>query len=438
VDRRVQAWLDAASSCGLQVTEASSRSGLKAWVGLWEVRIEPCDDESQRACIVLVLPGSGDFIVVKIRPEEPGQLPPAGEIEVGDAPFDARFSIQGPLRMVLALLDTETRSLLLRLSTANWLEVSIGSIRAKTSAEDVPHLLPLLLDLGRRLTPQSMGVDTPRRLAANVKRDPEAGVRRRNLLLLINEYPQDAATAEALRSACSDQNPELRLLAAKEMGAEGYPVLLELAESREDDALSAKAVSILGRRLPVERAATILDQALGEHRIQTIWACLEALSYGENAATVEPLTKVLAHKQGELAAAAAQALGRTGSAAAESPLLQALEHQSPAVRTAAVNALGRVGSVAAVLPLRDVAKRFRFDRDLRQAARQAIAEIQSRLSDASPGQLSLAGAEGGQLSLAQNEAGQLSLAPDQAGELSLSSEETGELSLSDDEEGPKP
>lgn len=40
---------------------------------------------------------------------------------------------------------------------------------------------------------------------------------------------------------------------------------------------------------------------------------------------------------------------------------------------------------------------------------QSIAEIQSRLSDASPGQLSLAGAEEGQLSLAVDPAGQLSI-----------------------------
>ncbi len=48
---------------------------------------------------------------------------------------------------------------------------------------------------------------------------------------------------------------------------------------------------------------------------------------------------------------------------------------------------------------------------LRSAARQAIAEIQSRLSGAEPGQLSLAGGEAGQLSLSENEAGRVSLAP---------------------------
>ena len=48
---------------------------------------------------------------------------------------------------------------------------------------------------------------------------------------------------------------------------------------------------------------------------------------------------------------------------------------------------------------------------VRSAARQAIAEIQSRLSGAGPGQLSLAGGEAGQHSLSENEAGRRSLAP---------------------------
>jgi HEAT repeat protein len=90
---------------------------------------------------------------------------------------------------------------------------------------------------------------------------------------------------------------------------------------------------------------------------------------------------------------------------------------------AAANALARVGTTAAVLPLKELAEHTSHHPEIRKAARQAIAEIQSRLPGASPGQLSLAGTEAGQLSLAQAEAGQLSLAKDPAGELSLSGED---------------
>ncbi len=86
--------------------------------------------------------------------------------------------------------------------------------------------------------------------------------------------------------------------------------------------------------------------------------------------------------------------------------------------------LGKRFAAPAVLPLKEAHERSSWlNIDFRQATRQAIAEIQSRIQGASPGQLSLAGAEAGQLSLAQTEAGQLSLTEDPAGQLSLGDDE---------------
>jgi hypothetical protein len=45
--------------------------------------------------------------------------------------------------------------------------------------------------------------------------------------------------------------------------------------------------------------------------------------------------------------------------------------------------------------------RFQFDLGLRRTSRQAIAEIQSRLTGATPGQLAIADGGSGQLSLAE-------------------------------------
>ena len=72
-----------------------------------------------------------------------------------------------------------------------------------------------------------------------------------------------------------------------------------------------------------------------------------------------------------------------------------------AVAPAVAEALGKVGTAAAVAPLRNMAGRFPFDLGLRRASRQAIAEIQSRLTGATPGQLALADGGSGQLSLAE-------------------------------------
>ena len=88
--------------------------------------------------------------------------------------------------------------------------------------------------------------------------------------------------------------------------------------------------------------------------------------------------------------------------------------------------MGWAGSAAAVLQLEEAAESFSHDPEFVLATRQAIAEIQSRLPGASPGQLSLAGIETSQLSPAQAEASRLSLATDPAGQLSLPPEEPPE------------
>jgi HEAT repeat protein len=258
-------------------------------------------------------------------------------------------------------------------------------------------------------------------------------VRLGNLLVLVREDPGDPVTVEALRAACSDPSPEVRLRAAKELGAEGRDVLLELARSETDDTWSARAVAALGRGLPFDLATTILNVALRRRHLLTTRACLETLGRSENAEEVRLLAKVLAREEGALAAAAALALGRTGSPAAEPPLILALQHKSVEVLVAAAKALGEVGTAAAVLPLKDATARSSHHSDLQRATRQAIAAIQTRLPGASPGQLSLAGTEEGQLSLVPAEAGQLSLAADSAGQLSLPAREASELSLSGNE-----
>ncbi len=407
----IEAWQAAAASCGLRVMDASSRAGLWAWAGPLEVRIERIQrHRGHRARIQVVIPGPLDFIALRIHPVPLGPSSQEREIESGDGSFDARFSIAGPQQPALAMLDAETRRLLLRLSDECRLEISSGSLRAEMSEEEVPRILPLLLEVGKRLAP-SMN-DLPRSLAENVKRDPVTRTRLQNLLLLTRELPENPATREALRIACSDPGPE------------GDEVLLELAETQMEYAPGAQVASIL-ERLSFERMAALLDLALERRRIRAARTFLELLGR-RGAAAVGPLVKVLSREKDELAVAAAEALGNTGGMAVEPHLIQALGHENPGVQVAAVNALARIGSAAAVLPLQEVAERLWLDGALRLAARRAITEIQLRLPG-SPGQMALAEVEVGQLSLAPADAGQLSLASDTAGQLSVAPEEAEPL-----------
>ncbi|MEA2560064.1 MAG: hypothetical protein QOH06_1568 [Acidobacteriota bacterium] len=409
----MKAWEDVAVSCGLQVVEVS-HAWIQARNGPVEVLVRSFGEK--RATIVVKAPGPPKFYWVSICPESMTQ--PA-EFRIGDRSFDDRFFIGGPSELIFALLDAETRRLLSRVSSDGKLEISRGEIRlVEMSSEKAPYALPLLLGIAQRFAQLK---DIPRRLAENAHRDPEPGVRLQNLLLLIRKLPDDPATAEALHRACSDPSPEIRLRAAREIGAEGRAILLDLAESLADDAVSAEAVSALQQELPVERTKAIFDRASRTRCIQTAHACLEALGRSGTAAAVDALAEVLA-LQNRMAMAAAEALGMTGNPAAEPPLIEALQGSHHEFCMAVANALGRVGSAAAVLPLKATADRFLLD-EVRSTARQAIAEIQSRVQGASPGQLSLAGAEAGQLSLAQAEEGQLSLAENSAGQLSVSDHE---------------
>jgi hypothetical protein len=427
-------WRAAVESSGLRIDMISSpwswNFRLKASAGPVQVRIGTTRQKRGGGIrVVFSFPETSGLSEVRIRREVAGALRKPREIEVGDPAFDETFLIQGPIRPVSALLDAETRRLLRDIHDGcRGVEIGGGTIVAEMMPSQLSLLLPLLLDVADRFAEPG---EIRLRLADNAQRDPEAGVRLHNLLLLARELPDSPDTLAALRLACADESPEVRLRAAMELGAEGREVLLELAESQVDDAVSAQAVTSLGRELPFERAHLLLLQALRRRRVQTARACLDVLAISGAATAVEVLASVLARENSELAAAAALALGTTENPAAEPALIRALRREDKDVQVTAAKALGRVGTAAAVLPLKEVAEHR--DPDLRRATRQAVAEIQSRLPGATPGQLSLAGSEAGQLSLAQAEQGQLSLATEAGGQLSLPPEPAGRQDQEDRE-----
>ena len=352
------------------------------------------------------------------------------EIETGDPRFDEELYVQGQAPRALAVLDAETRREVRRLFRGEiWngrpsdvtarlagdlLKVEVRQRLFEPHWRELPGMLSRVLALALRLAAPR---DVAARLAANLRGDPEPRVRLECLLTLVREFPPHVATREALLSAREDPNPEVRLRAGIALGLrEGRACLLDLAASLAvEDSCAARAVSALGEHLERARVEEILGRALRRRRLATATACLDTLGRWGGEPGVPCLAKVLAVETGDVGAAAAHALGATGAAAAEEPLVRALASEAVDVRIAVARALGRVGSVAAVPQLRDAAERARH-RELDRAARQAVAEIQSRLEGAVPGQLSLAQAEGGagQLSLADEDVdGRVSLVEDQ-------------------------
>src|SRR5215212_4003525 len=142
--KRLQTWQDAAQSCGLQVVETSGP--FKARAGLVEVWIGSSGDKALPIRIVVEAPGPPEFHKVKIRPQPLFQW--VREIEVGDKSFDVAYFIEGPVRLVFALLDAETRRLLSDPALGNRLEISSGKVQANLIDKKVPDVLPLL-QIGR-------------------------------------------------------------------------------------------------------------------------------------------------------------------------------------------------------------------------------------------------------------------------------------------------
>ena len=312
------------------------------------------------------------------------------ELEIGDPAFDRRFRIDGLPSTVCAVLDAKTRVALTALADRVSFQIRAGELQVdvpglvSTEAETA-RVLEEVLRLGRLLPRHE---DLTVALVDNARSDPERAVRMQCVRLLVREHLAHPATRPALEVCCGDEWMEIRLCAALALGTDGYRTLDDVAAASTDDRFSAAAVVGLGAALPPHRAQKWLLEALKEGRVGTAAACVARL-------------------------------GETGGAGVEDTLLSILSRDRPheeALRVTTAEALRRVGSAAAVLPLREMAEGAAVDWRLRRASREAIAEIQSRLGRASPGQLSLAVAETGQVSLAKAETGSVSLdAEDPAG-----------------------
>jgi hypothetical protein len=424
---RGRAWRAAAKAAGLTSLVSSDflgiETGLTGRSGLLRVALERYQRGRHEKGTRIVIDNLGHpSYEFALRKEGVGSAIEKAfgerEIEVGDPEFDRRAYIHGSPRVVHAVLDSGTRRLVGELIDGRIptegsgaplearVAVSDGALRAEIAepafqpgGERLTGALATLLDAARGLT---LPDDIPARLADNVRTDSLPQVRLANLQTLVREYPTYTATREALRAGCDDRDDEVRLRAAIALGEEGHEVLRRIASGVDvSDGRSARAVAALKAHLTREEAEGILRSALESGRRATARAAVTALGRIGGAEVVTALTPALGDDDDELVVAAARALGATGSAAAEAPLVAVLDRDGPSVWPAIAEALGAVGTAAAVAPLRTMASRFPFDLGLRRASRQAIAEIQSRLTGATPGQLSLAAGGAGQLTLAE-------------------------------------
>jgi HEAT repeat protein len=314
--------------------------------------------------------------------------------QIGDEQFDDRVELSDLDAYACAALSHAAREQLGH-ALERGVEVAQSTLHYEMLWEE-PHdaawliqRLQWISQLGQLLsvTPETLHG----RLAENAARDPSPRVRLRNLT-----YLTDAATrspprliADTASALLSDANAPLRLLAAKQLGAQGCLPLLGLAsDATLGTALRAEAVQALGAQGGATLAPALASLA-GDAAPEVARAALAAIAAQRLTALVPAVLECAQSPAAAVRAGAAAALAQFGPATAEATLIGLLSDPSPDVQLASAEALGEVGTVTAVEPLLPVAQGF-GRAQLRRAARAAIGRIQSRLGPAEAGLLSLA------------------------------------------------
>ena len=393
-------------------------TSVEGALGDFRIRVTAVDHRHAPSDVRIVVDGRGCFPrAIELRLESVGTSLAKHfgrkAIEIGDDAFDGAVFIRGPELALQAALDPRTRWLVCDLLQTPG-RIADGALHALlrcTSIADIARLtraIETMIGLADRLKdPENLVA----RLCERFREETSPGVRLRLLDLLADRFPAESEARAVFREALIATDDNLRLRAARVLGDAAREALLSIAACTDgDNAQAVRAIELLGRRLSIERALDILNDALrmGHHNVAR--AAIQTLGLHGRAAAIERLAVVLAVGDVDLAAAAAHALAVTGSADVEPRLLAALPTAQPDVAAAICDALGAVGSIAAVPPLHEIADETAPDRAVALAARRAIAAIHSRTRGASPGQVSLTEGESGQVSLAEDEtSGRLSL-----------------------------
>jgi len=317
------------------------------------------------------------------------------DLKVGDRAFDDAVRLSGPEPVLLAVLDAETRKLVMD-NVVKKAVVQKGLI--KTLADKPETLVTAVPELIR--TAQHLMItedEVADRLAVNATNDPLVSVRLQNLRELVRRYSQgdlsEARSKTLFRSLLESDDPELRFEAATALGDEGIGVVCELATHRHaPDRIRVRAISYLleqpsNRQQAIAVLETIVTSS-GQPR-PVLRFVVTALGKLRHTPALGWLHELAQEPDPYLSEVVATALGEIADPSSEQHLFALLQHADTKTWSAVVQALRQVGTVDAIEPLRLVVKQG-VDRALRKQIEATITTIQARLIGAEQGQLSVA------------------------------------------------
>lgn len=305
-----------------------------------------------------------------------GKLFLGADLALGDERFDEAVVVRADERLARAVLDVDTRQLV-RVALDAGIVVEDGQIRWVKGG--VVHDVDLLAkyigqvaELARALEPG----DVRARLLKVVQTDPDIEVATGALQILQAQW---RLTPEEQQRLLAHPRATVRLAVAPFLGAQAWQALEALFDDvRQASTDRIRALELLDRIDRPHAVRFALDRVTRTQPTEIAVALLDHLAAAETCPPLADLAELVGLRSEALRRSLARILFHS-KAAAEAQLLELLADSDDEVAALAARGLARHGSPAAVARLRERAKGFLVDGDLKRAVEAAIAAIQQQV-----------------------------------------------------------
>ena len=316
------------------------------------------------------------------------------DFEFGDRAFDTVVKVAGPEDTARAALGPKAREAvraLMEMEPSVKLEDGALVLEKAAQLDQVSKILPTVQAM-LRAAAELRVTGVPEGLARNVREDAAALARLRDLEMLVLHHAGHPSALEAGRAALADSDAEVRLAAARALGGDEEREAIDQMLRKPEELPNEVAVAALKRMMEIAEYQQVqprVAQLLQSTAPRVLCAAMILAAHGRDQTTTTRLCELTESTILEIAKTAATALGELGDLRGQPALLKMLGHEDGDVRHAAVAALGKIGDIRAVEPLLPLADGV-LPGALRDAAKEAVRRIQSRLGEAGAGRLSVA------------------------------------------------